>query len=1365
MAFNIGLSGLRAASTDLEVRGNNVANASTTGFKKSRAEFGDIYTNSLLGTGAKQVGSGVLTQTIRQLFSQENITGTDRALDLAVDGNGFFVLDDRGVETYTRAGIFNLDRDGYMVATNGARVQGYPANESGDITGVIGDIQVQLGNQAPKLTTRVDSVWNLDARAETPQQLGSQYITNGLAIAVPDSGIPESTSTTLETNGQPTTPTPATIDYQVNLATQPPLALSTTDPVGRGPLNAGVTFTLDIGNGNGPQSIILGAVDNGGSGTAYTTPRDFQAALLQEIQSQLDSTFGFNEVRVSVNNPTPGTANLRFTRDGIAALSDPVTGTNRLTLVPSDVTAAPTTNGWNPFINPNIVGTEITGGVVNLTTNPVSFTITHLDAGTNTISGPVTINLPGTIATPATATMANIVTEINTQLGALAAPFSSMTASTANNRLVFTGPVALGMGLGDTFTLAATTGTMETLGFVSTNLTGGTGSTATAGADDVLLFVGNNPIYADFRSVAGTSTTRRTISTPPLGITELVPGTNAVLTGSGITTVTLGAGGALPNFNFNIEYVNSVGNLSTLNIVLNDTTTAGGVPLGTTPTLANVQLAISDQITAGAFGTNVQISNPTGNALVFTGQDTNNGDRVTLVEQTGSTALDLLGFVNSNRVASGTADIKANNTFRLDVLESGVSIAGANILIPTANYTSLDNLAAAIQDEISRLVGAGGLSDKVSVSAVGGQLVFSNTAIGSDYDISLTAATPVTADSTLAFQELGFDQTFGVPGIDPIDRANSFRISLTVPPPDLDQRSGTVVIELNEEYRSVQQLATSINRQINSLDSDARIGVQAQAVEIEPAVVPPQFRLRFVATQPGEASTITVNQINASGEDVTLAQMYGILQLDATNTGVLTEGVEGVTNEYPATSVTIVDDAGEEITVNFPEDQEANAIANTLSQQKGVTATATSEAKLPINGYNNPTNSMTLNLNGQNLVSTSFPDLVEEINGLTTTRLPGMTAAIDDAGDLVITNAIGADIVVSISSPRSTDSLVVQGSTTAGPVLLGGTVGADTAANVGGTVEIILDQGYSMKDPVPAIAGIFGALTEDEFSPFLLNRFNPEDAGTYNFARSHTIYDSLGISHELSQYFVKERIDPLDVNSANRWKMYVLVDGQDVGDPDPNLTFPDNLEATRASFDVFFNQDGTFDEQATGNMFITNWDPKDAQGLPTGALSSLNILEGGLPLQDPSNSSNFQLFLTDSTQFGQESAVNLFNQDGYGTGRLSSLETDRDGFLFARYSNGQARVIAQVSLASFQNPEGLTPVGDTSWGQSFESGVPTLGSPRTGPFGEIRSSSLEDSNVDLSEELVGLIIAQRNFQANAKTIETSDAVTQTIINI
>ena len=191
MAFNIGLSGIRAASTDLEVTGNNVANASTVGFKESRAEFADVYTSTLLGTGLKPVGSGVLVDNVRQEFSQGNISGTENALDLAIDGNGFFVLDDRGSVSYTRSGIFSLDKNGFVVANNGSRLQGYEANENGVVSGVLGDINIQIANQPPRLTTLATAIVNLDAGEQVLQEQGLQITTNGLSVGAADAGILE----------------------------------------------------------------------------------------------------------------------------------------------------------------------------------------------------------------------------------------------------------------------------------------------------------------------------------------------------------------------------------------------------------------------------------------------------------------------------------------------------------------------------------------------------------------------------------------------------------------------------------------------------------------------------------------------------------------------------------------------------------------------------------------------------------------------------------------------------------------------------------------------------------------------------------------------------------------------------------------------------------------------------------------------------------------------------------------------------------------------------------------------------------------------------------------------------------------------
>ncbi|MEC8907455.1 MAG: flagellar hook-basal body complex protein, partial [Pseudomonadota bacterium] len=295
MAFNIGLSGIRAASTDLEVTGNNVANASTVGFKESRAEFADVYTSTLLGTGLKPVGSGVLVDNVRQEFSQGNISGTENALDLAIDGNGFFVLDDRGSVSYTRSGIFSLDKNGFVVANNGSRLQGYEANENGVVSGVLGDINIQIANQPPRLTTLATAIVNLDAGEQVLQEQGLQITTNGLSVGAADAGILESTKTVLDSAGQPTD---AGIPAQVLF----PNTVAAVAAAGYGT----ESMDFDIGDGNGSQTITLAGV------AAGATVQE----VLNDIQSALDATFGSQQLR-AVEDPSTG--NLIIERAGFNA--------------------------------------------------------------------------------------------------------------------------------------------------------------------------------------------------------------------------------------------------------------------------------------------------------------------------------------------------------------------------------------------------------------------------------------------------------------------------------------------------------------------------------------------------------------------------------------------------------------------------------------------------------------------------------------------------------------------------------------------------------------------------------------------------------------------------------------------------------------------------------------------------------------------------------------------------------------------------------------------------------------------------------------------------------------------------------------
>ncbi len=169
MTFRTSLSGLDAASTDLSVVGNNIANASTNGFKQSRAEFVDVFATTFTGVSGNTPGSGVRVATVAQQFGQGNIEFTSSNLDLAISGEGFFIVDDSGAQAYTRAGAFTTDRDGFVVDSSGRQLQAFPPNNNGTFnTGSLSSVQLSTSDSAPNPTSTVTPTLNLDARQAVP---------------------------------------------------------------------------------------------------------------------------------------------------------------------------------------------------------------------------------------------------------------------------------------------------------------------------------------------------------------------------------------------------------------------------------------------------------------------------------------------------------------------------------------------------------------------------------------------------------------------------------------------------------------------------------------------------------------------------------------------------------------------------------------------------------------------------------------------------------------------------------------------------------------------------------------------------------------------------------------------------------------------------------------------------------------------------------------------------------------------------------------------------------------------------------------------------------------------------------------------
>jgi flagellar hook protein FlgE len=232
--------------------------------------------------------------------------------------------------------------------------------------------------------------------------------------------------------------------------------------------------------------------------------------------------------------------------------------------------------------------------------------------------------------------------------------------------------------------------------------------------------------------------------------------------------------------------------------------------------------------------------------------------------------------------------------------------------------------------------------------------------------------------------------------------------------------------------------------------------------------------------------------------------------------------------------------------------------------------------------------------------------------------------------------------------------------------------------------------------------------------------FDPTDSNSYNHSTGGiTVYDSLGVSHTQTSYFVKAA-------GTNAWQVHNFVDGQPVGAPTA----------------MEFNESGALTVPANGKIAFTAFSPT------TGA--------GDLSLT---------LDISGSTQYGEKFALRNTQQDGYAAGKLNEVTVSEEGVVYARYSNGDDRPLGQVALTTFNNAQGLEAKGNNLWVETFNSGTPRTGAPDSSNLGKVQAGSLEASTVDLTEQLVNMITAQRNFQANSQMVSTQDQITQTIINL
>lgn len=263
---------------------------------------------------------------------------------------------------------------------------------------------------------------------------------------------------------------------------------------------------------------------------------------------------------------------------------------------------------------------------------------------------------------------------------------------------------------------------------------------------------------------------------------------------------------------------------------------------------------------------------------------------------------------------------------------------------------------------------------------------------------------------------------------------------------------------------------------------------------------------------------------------------------------------------------------------------------------------------------------------------------------------------------------------------------------------------------------------------------------------------DPTDDETYSFTTSATIYDSLGNEHIVTTYYQHIDESALDGGVAvgdNQWQMAVYVDGGDVKGGTAGVPYALETDA-RISFN------------ANGLLNFVDADPS------TAAIEDVNLaFTDGAPTEWLSGAETqaIALSLRGSTQNSGAFNVGALTVNGFPTGRLTGVQVSEEGLIRAQYSNGQAIPIGKIAMGNFSNTQALNKIGSTAWKETTDSGPVIAGEASTGSFGQIQAGALETSNVDLTAELVGLITAQRNFQANSKAIETNNTITQTIIQL
>jgi len=355
-------------------------------------------------------------------------------------------------------------------------------------------------------------------------------------------------------------------------------------------------------------------------------------------------------------------------------------------------------------------------------------------------------------------------------------------------------------------------------------------------------------------------------------------------------------------------------------------------------------------------------------------------------------------------------------------------------------------------------------------------------------------------------------------------------------------------------------------------------------------------------------------------------------------------------------------------------------------------------------------------------LGTKVAAVIQNFNdGSTTTTSRGLDVALSGNGFFRMSDASGA-VYYSRNGQFTLDenrNLVnTQGLTVTGYPVSGTPPTVQTGANPVALSIPTTQMSARATTTATQVANLNSTSTTPTVTPF-----STSDADSYNAKSTMTVYDSQGNDHTLDMYYVK--------TADNSWTVHTM----------------DSTTGTSAGdFTLAFDPDGNLTGINGGTDKTVSLTINGSNGAAAGQPITLSML-GSLQQN------------TGTTTFGNPT------QDGYAPGDLTSYAINDDGTITGSYSNQKTQLLGQIVLASFSNPEGLQSQGDNVWSATSSSGQAAIGLANTGTYGSLTSGALEASNVDMSKELVNMIVAQRNYQANAQTIKTQDQILNTLVNL